>query len=49
MGYQNRSDYAHILIDMVDDYQNDDYHYLQEFHSDAILEIKDRLKKPLQN
>ena len=49
MGYQNRSDYAHILINMVDNYQNDDYHYLQEFHSDAILEVKDRLRKPLQN
>lgn len=49
MGYQDRSDYAHILIDMIDDYQNDDYHYLQEFHSDAILEVKDRLRNPLQN
>lgn len=50
MGYQNRGDYADILIDMVNNYQNDTYHYLQEFHSDAILEIKDKLKKkPLQN
>lgn len=47
MGYQNRADYADILIDMVDDYQNDTYHYLQEFHSDAILEVKDRLGYPL--
>ena len=47
MGYQNRTDYAEILINMVDDYQNDAYHYLQEFHSDAILEVKDRLGYPL--
>ena len=47
MGYQNRNDYAHILIDMVSHYQNDTYHYLQEFHSDAILEVKDRLGYPL--
>lgn len=42
-GYQNRADYAEILINMVGDYQNDTYHYLQEFHSDAILEVKDKL------
>lgn len=47
MGYRNRIDYAHILIDMVSNYQNDSYHYLQEFHSDAILEVKDRLGYPL--
>lgn len=49
MGYQNRADYADIVLNMVDDYQNDDYHYLQEFHSDAILEVKDRLGYPLLN
>ena len=49
MGYQNREDYAEIVLNMVDDYQNDDYHYLQEFHSDAILEVKDRLGYPLLN
>lgn len=49
MGYQNRADYAEILINMVHNYQNDDYHYLQEFHSDAILEVKDRLGYPLLN
>lgn len=49
MGYQNRADYADIVLNMVDDYQNEDYHYLQEFHSDAILEVKDRLGYPLLN
>lgn len=49
MGYQNREDYADIILNMVDDYQNEDYHYLQEFHSDAILEVKDRLGYPLLN
>lgn len=49
IGYQNRADYADIVLNMVDDYQNDDYHYLQEFHSDAILEVKDRLGYPLLN
>ena len=47
MGYQNRADYTDIVLNMVHDYQNDDYHYLQEFHSDAILEVKDRLGYPL--
>lgn len=47
MGYQNRADYAEIVLNMVHDYQNDSYHYLQEFHSDAILEVKDRLGYPL--
>lgn len=46
MGYQNREDYADLVLNMVDDYQNDTYHYLQEFHSDAILEVKDRLRYP---
>lgn len=46
MGYQNREDYADIILNMVDDYQNEDYHYLQEFHSDAILEVKDKLEYP---
>lgn len=49
MGYQNRAYYAEIVLNMVDDYQNEDYHYLQEFHSDAILEVKDRLGYPLLN
>lgn len=49
MGYQNREDYAEIVLNMVDDYQNEDYHYLQEFHSDAILEVKDKLGYPLLN
>ena len=47
MGYQNRADYAEIVLNMVDDYQNEDYCYLQEFHSDAILEVKDKLGYPL--
>lgn len=46
LGYQNRADYADIVLNMVDDYKNDTYHYLQEFHSDAILEVKDRLRYP---
>lgn len=49
MGYQNRADYADIVLNMAHDYQNDDYHYLQEFHSDAILKVKDRLGYPLLN
>lgn len=43
-GYTNKGDYADILFELANDYQNDDYHYYLELYADAVLTIKEQVK-----
>lgn len=43
-GYTNKCDYADILFELANDYQNDDYHYYLELYADAMLTIKEQVK-----
>ena len=49
MGFTTKSDYAETLLAIADEYQNDDYHYYNEMHEDAILTIKEQLWKKKGN
>ena len=49
MGYDTKSDYAETLLAIADEYQNDAYHYYNEMHEDAILTIKEQLRKKKGN
>lgn len=42
-GYVNKGDYANILFDLANEYQNDDYHYYLELYADAVLTIKEQV------
>lgn len=44
MGYTNKSAYADILLALVDEYQNESFHYYSELHADAILTIKEQVR-----
>ena len=43
-GYTNKGDYADIIFDLADDYQNVDYCYYLEFYADAIETIKEQVQ-----
>lgn len=43
-GYTNKGDYADILFDLANDYQNDGYHYYLELYADAVLTIKEQVQ-----
>lgn len=43
-GYTNKGDYADILFELANDYQNDDYHYYLELYADAVLTIKEQVR-----
>ena len=43
-GYANKGDYADILFDLADDYQNDDYHYYLELYADAMFTIREQVQ-----
>lgn len=44
-GYTNKSAYADILLAIVDEYQNESFHYYSELHADAIQTIKEQVRQ----
>lgn len=43
-GYTNKGDYADILFNLTNDYQNDDCHYYLELYADAMFTIKEQVQ-----
>lgn len=49
MGYTDKSAYADILLALVDEYQNESFHYYSELHADAILTIKEQVQPDIHS